>query len=128
MVSPRKSRSKSLCYSSNVTGTRCRANRSASIIPPGPPPTTQQLVWRVSRMASVEIKSGAFFGMTDILGNATKAKISGEYSQPEKMSQDSFHFLGCLISDSQSPIVRCARRNRVLSSTGFLDFLSSPAR
>src|SRR6185437_2189247 len=40
-VSPRKSRRKSACFSSIATRTPARANRSPSIIPAGPPPTTQ---------------------------------------------------------------------------------------
>src|SRR5918994_2285097 len=52
-VSPRKSRSKSLCASSSVTSTPCRASRRASIAPAGPPPTTQQVVsWIPSSIRS----------------------------------------------------------------------------
>src|SRR5271168_3917437 len=44
MVSPRKSRKKSPCFSSTTTSTPARASRKPSIIPAGPPPATQHLV------------------------------------------------------------------------------------
>src|SRR5687768_2260287 len=44
MVSPRKSRKKSACFSRTMTSTPVRARRSPSIIPAGPPPTMQQRV------------------------------------------------------------------------------------
>src|SRR5882724_10215618 len=44
MVSPRKSRKKSACFSSTTTSTPARANRNPSIIPAGPPPAMQQRV------------------------------------------------------------------------------------
>src|SRR5579864_3924764 len=59
MVSPRKSRSKSLCCSNSVTGTRRRASRRASITPPGPPPTTQHVVCCESRTTSSVLELGA---------------------------------------------------------------------
>src|SRR6185436_19336964 len=43
MVSPRKSRRKSLCFSSTRTSTPARASNNPSIIPAGPPPAMQQL-------------------------------------------------------------------------------------
>src|SRR5215207_1079497 len=42
MVSPRKSRRKSVCFSSTVTERPARASNRASIRPAGPPPTMQQ--------------------------------------------------------------------------------------
>src|SRR5690242_848865 len=48
MVSPRKSRRKSLCFSSTTTPTPARASRKPSIMPAGPPPAMQQVVWMVS--------------------------------------------------------------------------------
>src|SRR5215208_1037829 len=42
MVSPRKSRKKSVCFSSTVTERPARASNRASIRPAGPPPTMQQ--------------------------------------------------------------------------------------
>src|SRR5215212_7370361 len=42
MVSPRKSRKKSVCFSSTVTDRPARASNRASIRPAGPPPTMQQ--------------------------------------------------------------------------------------
>src|SRR5437867_7482577 len=42
IVSPRKSRRKSACFSRTSTSTPARANSSPSMIPAGPPPTTQQ--------------------------------------------------------------------------------------
>src|SRR5882757_1558018 len=42
MVSPRKSRKKSLCFSSTTTSMPARASRKPSIIPAGPPPAMQQ--------------------------------------------------------------------------------------
>src|SRR4029077_888602 len=53
MVSPRNSRSKSLCASSSVTGTPFRASSRASTMPPGPPPTMQQAVCSESMVCSV---------------------------------------------------------------------------
>jgi hypothetical protein len=47
---PRNSRWKSPCASSRTTGTRWRANSSASIAPAGPAPTMQQVVSRTSRI------------------------------------------------------------------------------
>src|SRR5204863_486402 len=44
IVSPRKSRRKSACFSSTTTSTPARASSRPSIIPAGPPPTTQQTV------------------------------------------------------------------------------------
>ena len=44
MVSPRKSRRKSLCFSSTMTSTPARASRNPSIMPAGPPPAMQQRV------------------------------------------------------------------------------------
>src|SRR5436853_7860419 len=44
IVSPRKSRRKSACFSSTVTVRPSRSRRTASIIPAGPPPTTQTSV------------------------------------------------------------------------------------
>src|SRR5262245_32897683 len=43
MVSPRKSRRKSECFSSTTTSTPARASRKPSIIPAGPPPAMQHL-------------------------------------------------------------------------------------
>src|SRR5205807_9557814 len=45
MVSPRKSRRKSSCFSSTIMGTPARASRKPSIMPAGPPPTMQHVVW-----------------------------------------------------------------------------------
>src|SRR5882762_10525920 len=42
MVSPRKSRRKSACFSRTKTATPARASSSPSIIPAGPPPAMQQ--------------------------------------------------------------------------------------
>src|SRR5215212_9420963 len=42
MVSPRKSRKKSVCFSSTVTERPARVSNRASIRPAGPPPTMQQ--------------------------------------------------------------------------------------
>src|SRR5580704_19368615 len=66
MVSPRKSRSKSLWASSSVTGMPRRANNSDSITPAGPPPTTTQEVWWTSAASSVASAgrgSGAMTGL-----------------------------------------------------------------
>src|SRR5258708_37726871 len=43
MVSPRKSRKKSLYFSRTVTATPWRARRKPSMMPAGPPPGMQQL-------------------------------------------------------------------------------------
>src|SRR5580700_10247891 len=54
MVSPRKSRRKSLCFSRTATSTPARASRKPSTIPAGPPPAIQQrtsTLYSVSRMA-----------------------------------------------------------------------------
>ena len=50
-MSPRKSRRKSACFSSTTTSTPARAKRKPSIIPAGPPPATQQRVFRVVDMS-----------------------------------------------------------------------------
>src|SRR5580692_10948223 len=42
MVSPRKSRRKSECFSSTTTSMPARASRKPQTIPAGPPPTMQQ--------------------------------------------------------------------------------------
>src|SRR5258706_8555376 len=42
MVSPRKSRRNSACFSSTTTSTPARASKNPSTIPAGPPPTKQQ--------------------------------------------------------------------------------------
>src|SRR6266496_1070915 len=44
MVSPRKSRKKSSCFSRTVTSTPERARRNPSITPAGPPPAMQHVV------------------------------------------------------------------------------------
>src|SRR5437660_12885076 len=44
MVSPRKSRRKSACFSRTMTPMPARASRKPSIIPAGPPPTMQHVV------------------------------------------------------------------------------------
>src|SRR6266446_5887085 len=43
IVSPRKSRRKSRCFSSTSTATPARANKKPSMIPAGPPPAMQQV-------------------------------------------------------------------------------------
>src|SRR5579862_3734579 len=48
MVSPRKSRRKSACFSITKTSTPWRARRKPNITPAGPPPAMQQRVWTVS--------------------------------------------------------------------------------
>src|ERR1700704_1854369 len=50
-VSPRKSRKKSACFSSTSVSTPARPNRYPSIMPAGPPPTMQHLVWMMRRVA-----------------------------------------------------------------------------
>ena len=52
MVSPRKSRKKSLCFSSTVTFTPLRASRYPSITPAGPPPTMQYVVLSLFAIAA----------------------------------------------------------------------------
>src|SRR5690348_7898836 len=52
MVSPRKSRRKSACFSSTATLTPARASRKPSIMPAGPPPAMQQVVVRVFEVMS----------------------------------------------------------------------------
>ncbi len=44
MVSPRKSRKKSLYFSRTVTAMPWRARRKPSMMPAGPPPMMQQVV------------------------------------------------------------------------------------
>src|SRR5215212_8019496 len=48
IVSPRKSRRKSACFSRTRTSTPARASKNPSIIPAGPPPTTQQRTRAIS--------------------------------------------------------------------------------
>src|SRR5215467_13178040 len=50
MVSPRKSRKKSACFSSTITSTPARASRKPAITPAGPPPTIAQVQLRDSAM------------------------------------------------------------------------------
>src|SRR5258707_15059863 len=52
MVSPRNSRSKSLCISRSVTGMPQRARSNDNIAPAGPAPTIQQEVSWTSRSSS----------------------------------------------------------------------------
>src|SRR5579863_8607836 len=56
-VSPRKSRKKSACFSRTTTSTPARASRYPSIMPAGPPPTTQQVVRTdsIGRLHSVRL-------------------------------------------------------------------------
>src|SRR6266568_1897701 len=44
IVSPRKSRKKSLCFSRTRTSTPARASRNPSMMPAGPPPAMQHVV------------------------------------------------------------------------------------
>src|SRR6185369_4081497 len=53
MVSPRKSRRKSACFSSTTTETPARARRKPSIMPAGPPPAIAQRNDRVSALAVI---------------------------------------------------------------------------
>src|SRR5258707_14360099 len=48
MVSPRKSRRKSACFSSTTTSTPARASKNPSIMPAGPPPAIAQRTVKVS--------------------------------------------------------------------------------
>src|SRR5438552_3314304 len=59
MVSPRKSRRKSACFSRTMTRTPARASRNPSIIPAGPPPIMTQRVSRidVAAMFSFELRN-----------------------------------------------------------------------
>src|ERR1700753_3071097 len=50
IVSPRKSRKKSACFSSTITSMPARASRKPSITPAGPPPAMEQRVVRASGM------------------------------------------------------------------------------
>ena len=52
MVSPRKSRKKSACFSRTTISTPARARRKPSTIPAGPPPTMQQPVWMLWEVLS----------------------------------------------------------------------------
>src|SRR5690348_15818291 len=53
MVSPRKSRRKSACFSRTQTSTPARARRKPSIMPAGPPPAMQQRVSIVEDMRTI---------------------------------------------------------------------------
>ena len=57
MVSPRKSRRKSPCFSSTTTSMPPRASRKPSIIPAGPPPAMQHFVMIV--FSTMETPSGS---------------------------------------------------------------------
>src|SRR5580658_141879 len=59
IVSPRKSRRKSACFSSTTTSMPARASRKPSIIPAGPPPATQQLV----RMRRTDVSTDDMAGL-----------------------------------------------------------------
>ena len=58
MVSPRKSRKKSLCFSRTVTSTPSRASRKPSMMPAGPPPTMQQVVFEDVPRGSAIVRQG----------------------------------------------------------------------
>src|SRR6266478_1040781 len=86
MVSPRNSRSKSLCCSRRVTGTPRRARRRARMAPPGPPPTMQQEV-----LVSVRISSAADSGSTvaeRLMGHRHRARFAESLSQNGDESLD----------------------------------------
>src|SRR6266566_1326802 len=67
MVSPRKSRSKSRCCSSNVTAIPWRASRSASTAPAGPLPTMQQVVLSSCFFGCMLLVSSLSIGVPPIL-------------------------------------------------------------
>src|ERR1700758_3385060 len=81
MVSPRKSRKKSACFSSTSTSTPARARSSPSIIPAGPPPTTQQ---RTATASSIlDVLSAAVFhqlllSLDELLGAVDAALVEHE--------------------------------------------------
>ncbi len=57
MVSPRKSRKKSACFSSTTTSMPARASRKPSIMPAGPPPAMAQVVVMVSTAIAYPLAS-----------------------------------------------------------------------
>src|SRR5438046_9600236 len=72
MVSPRKSRRKSACFSSTYTSTPIRASRKPNIIPAGPPPAMQQRVatfssiwWMLQKASSKRLQFSSKEGSYD---------------------------------------------------------------
>src|SRR5229473_2007656 len=85
MVSPRNSRSKSLCISRRVIGTPRRARNSANMAPPGPPPTMQQEVcWTSTTSLSV-----CCVCTESAMGGVTESSLVGRSLQTNSSSKDS---------------------------------------
>src|SRR5438874_5367198 len=60
IVSPRKSRKKSACFSSTATSTPARASKKPSIMPAGPPPAIATLTFkRYLRQHAEDIRDGS---------------------------------------------------------------------
>src|SRR5262249_21303685 len=91
IVSPRKSRKKSPCFSSTVTSIPARASRNPSIIPAGPPPTTQQRVLIRSVTLSPSRKTRRFgmrFGTTSEAGAAFSDHVAEQQQRSEQHHDD----------------------------------------
>src|SRR5947209_18020919 len=76
MVSPRKSRRKSACFSSTTTSTPARASRKPSVSPHGPPPTMQQRVEICS--AAIDALSSPAQAIVSPLGRRLVERDHGE--------------------------------------------------
>src|SRR4051794_33499826 len=83
IVSPRKSRKKSACFSRTTTSTPARASRNPSIMPAGPPPAMQHRV----RIDRGKLKSGVQRASTLSLLQTNigveASRVSGGHSEPE---------------------------------------------
>src|SRR6516225_5880594 len=76
MVSPRKSRRKSPCFSSTTTSTQARASSNPNMSPHGPPPTMQQRVESCS--AGIAMRS-----TNSTAGMAQAFRTDGAPSNPD---------------------------------------------
>src|SRR5438105_434329 len=83
MVSPRKSRKKSPCFSRTWISTPARASRQPTIIPHGPPPTMQQRVEIGSAvMCECYAKAGGEHALPPLQGEVgAKRRVGSCYSK-----------------------------------------------
>src|SRR5688572_21643604 len=100
MVSPRKSRRKSACFSSTTTSTPARASSRPSIMPAGPPPTMQHDVW--------------------IMGSTERQALAGEIAQQQERSESQY--------DNRSAGLDAAQRQRAVAGLRAGEFLRQRAR
>src|SRR5512132_1503842 len=90
IVSPRKSRRKSACFSSTTTSTPARASRKQSISPQGPPPTMQQRVETCStaiRAFSAMGNAWAGFGQRGALGSDPYHALGDDIAREQEAAE-----------------------------------------